>query len=317
MPTNTAINLSRVYVEDAGMPARRESALRLIHHQLGLTDVTDPHKKEMLSIAIWKWTEAEGVAPYAKYHVRLRSTGALDTSSPSPVNHEHVWQRKWIIEQLLNRPEWSLDELRDFLEQYAVACTVTVEEHARLGQVSAVGWDRYVAAGVEIYDMLEERRFVPPTSGATTQTPATADLPEDVETTEIEATAGAPLSLDEALVERAGDRAPLLRSLLDRLTDEEVAAVVGASRDGGTGDYIRLHDLAMGEPSPAVAYLHWTGKLSVRLVPEDLPAELAADDRLGRPQHVRYGVTSRVTTPNDLDTAEGLILLALEKARAL
>jgi hypothetical protein len=43
---------------------------------------------------LWKWTEAEGVAPNAKYNTRYVSAGVKDPAGPIGVNHEHVWTRK-------------------------------------------------------------------------------------------------------------------------------------------------------------------------------------------------------------------------------
>ena len=149
MPTNTAIALARPYAEDEELPGRRASAFELVRHLLTLDErVSTPHRREMLGTAVWKWTEAEGVPPYPKYHVRRRTTGALDLSRPASVNHEHVWPRKWIIDQLLAKASWSDEELWTFLETYGVPCTVTVEEHARLSVARGTGWARYVDAGV-------------------------------------------------------------------------------------------------------------------------------------------------------------------------
>lgn len=116
MPTNTAIALARPYAEDAELPGRRASAFELVRHLLWLNErVSTLHRREMLGTAVWKWTEAEGVPPYRKYHVRRRSTGALDLSRPASVNHKHVWPRKWIIDQLLAKASWSDEELWTFL----------------------------------------------------------------------------------------------------------------------------------------------------------------------------------------------------------
>lgn len=313
MPTNVAVQLDRAYMEDAGMPERRESALRVIHHLLALSDVTIEHKKELLSIGLWKWTEAEGCAPHAKYHVRLRSLGAIDLENVSKVNHEHVWPRKWIIGELLGKEEWSVEALRGFLETYAVACTVTTEEHTRLGQSRASGWQRYAAAGVKVWDMLEDRPFELPVSGGGVAERDDIEAPEGVESAD-ETAQTTPAA---AIAARAGARAGVLQALVDRLEGEDVIVDVGSSRSGGIGDYLRIHDLAVGEPSPAVAYLHWNGKVSVRLLPVEVPSYLLASERVRTTPHRFYGVNCHLNDAQSVDTAEALIVLALEKMRSL
>lgn len=313
MPTNVAVQLDRAYMEDAGMPERRESALRVIHHMLGLSGVSQAHKKELLSIGLWKWTEAEGFAPHAKYHVRLRSLGAIDLENVAKVNHEHVWPRQWIIGQLLGKEEWSLEDLRVFLEQYAVACTVTTEEHARLGQSRASGWQRYVAAGVKVWDMLEDRPFEFPVLDPGRVESDEVTAPEGVEV-EGETSKVTPA---QAIAARAGGRAEALQGLVDRLEGEDVTVVVGTTRSGEIGDYMRVHDLSVGEPSPAVAYLHWNGKVSVRLLPAEVPSYLLATEGVRTGPHRTYGVNCHLSDDRAVDTAEALIVLALEKARTL
>lgn len=316
MPTNTAINLSRTYVEDAALPARRESAFALVRHLLSLPESIAPnHRKEALSMAIWKWTEAEGVAPHAKFHVRMRSLRAIDLSHPASVNHEHVWPRKWIVDRLLAQGPWSDEDLLTFLEEYAVACTVTVEEHARLGAARGTGWARYAEAGVEVWDMLEDRAFVLPADQGRDVAEPLDEAPADAQDELTKVTAG--ISPAEAVTAMGGARADMLRALLSRLEREDVVVAVGTTRkpDRPIGDYLRIHDNALEEPSAAVAYLHWNGRLSLRLLTADVPSYLALPEV--RPtNHRSYGVETRLTSSDDLDVAEALIELALEKVRS-
>ncbi len=152
MPLNIDVLPDRPYEVDPSVSERRYRSLRLISQLLTLTDLYDAHHREMLSIAIWKWTEAVGVRPYAKYNIPLVSARVMDRNEPVKVHHEHVWARKWMVDRLLAERPWSETGLREFLEEHGVACIVTVEEHGRLGAVREQGWTRYLAAGVEVWD---------------------------------------------------------------------------------------------------------------------------------------------------------------------
>ncbi|SDL43609.1 hypothetical protein [Tessaracoccus oleiagri] len=309
MPTNTALRLDRTYMEEAHVPVRRESALRAIHHLLDLENVDLAHKKELISIGLWKWTEAEGFPPHPKYHIRLRSVGSIDVERTAKVNHEHVWTRSWITGELLRRESWTLDDLRNFLTQYAVACIVTTDEHARLSQSRATGWERYREAGVLVWDMLTDLPFELPIGADTSS--------KDEQATARRGSSEPAFLVDEAVAQQGGAQASNLRRLLARLGTEEIAVVVGETREGGVGDYLRVHDFSTGEPSPAVAYLHWNGKVSVRLQHTELPDYLASDPDVRSVQHRSYGVNTRLTGHESLDLAEELVTLALDKVRSL
>jgi hypothetical protein len=99
------------------------------------------------------------------------------------------------------------------------------------------------------------------------------------------------------------------------LEGEDVVIAVGTTHKGGVGDYLRIHDNALEEPSPAVAYLHWSGKLSLRLSAQDLPEYLMRSSGVTQAAHKRYGIQAKVDDHGSLDVAEGLLSLALEKVR--
>lgn len=321
MPFNDAININAPYVADDTVHANRTSAFNLIRQLLDLRDITEKHKKEQLSIGLWKWTEAEGVAPHAKYHTRLRSAGALNTNSPAKLNHEHVWPRSWLIEQLLARVDWSPDDLWDFLTDFGVACIVTVEEHLALGGVRGVGWERYERAGIEVHDLETNRPFVFPhlplaTGGLNAEPPTReelADFPDEV-TEYLPGDEELP-TVEGAIRLHAGPRASAFHALLARLEGEGVAIAVGTTHKGGVGDYLRIHDNALEEPTPAVAYLHWSGKLSLRLSVHDVPEYLMRSDGVDQAAHKNYGIRAKLDDHGSLDVAEGLLNLALEKVR--
>lgn len=311
MPTNIAVSLNRPYMESAHVPRRKESALHAVHQLLGVRDVDLVHKKELISIGLWKWTEAEGFAPHPKYHIRLRSLGAIDLDKVAKINHEHVWTRSWIIGELLKREIWSVEELRDFLQRYAVACIVTTDEHARLSQSRATGWQRYADAGVPVWDMLTDQPFrlpVHPTSGSV----ANKDVPTAVPPTSLPT-----IGIEEAVSLHGGTHTYVLRTLLSRMEAEEVAIAVGLTREGTVGDYLRIHDFSSAEPSPAVAYVHWNGRVSVRLQLSELPAYLGEDPAVRPTAHKTYGVNVRLAGGQSLNLAEELVTLALEKVRVL
>ena len=105
------------------------------------------HLKGVLSKLFWLTTEVHG-----KYTTRYRSAGVL-MRPKAKVQHEHVITRKSLIHEALQE---GADI--DAIFGKAVACVVTVEEHEALADVdaAAVGWDRYKAAGIVVYDFEPE-----------------------------------------------------------------------------------------------------------------------------------------------------------------
>ena len=156
MPYNSVVH-GKPYQTTPAMDAVRLSALRAVEQLLQpVPGLSVAHRRELLTISLWKWTEAAGVPPYPKFNVRYATPAALDHSNPAKVNHEHVWPRKWIIDRLLEPGKtWAEDDLREFLEDHGVACIVTVEEHGELSkQTSGLeGWERYKRAGLQVRDL--------------------------------------------------------------------------------------------------------------------------------------------------------------------
>jgi hypothetical protein len=118
----------------------------------------DKHVRELLSILIWKLTEAHG-----KYSLRYRSLGALQKHAypgPGKFIHEHVHTRKSLIGRMIGGDEPLTQVLAD-----AVACLVTSVEDKLLRKVpnDLQGWDRYRNAGIAVFDMEEEAWLLPPT----------------------------------------------------------------------------------------------------------------------------------------------------------
>jgi hypothetical protein len=108
-------------------------------------DILHRHKKELLSVCIWKITEADG-----KWNVRYWSAGAVESDKRN-WTHEHVYARSLLADRLLEGE----DSQRVVAD--AVACIVTREEHAALGRVEGSGWERYRRAGLHVFDAVNGR----------------------------------------------------------------------------------------------------------------------------------------------------------------
>lgn len=132
------------YVQHKDRDARISSAIKAIEAILPL-DLYSAHKKELLSVCIWKITEADG-----KSKVRYWSDGAVENQSTN-LQHEHIHERKELIIRLL-----SGEAVRSVVAD-AVACMVTREEHIQLGASSKLGWHRYKDTGIRVYDAEEHK----------------------------------------------------------------------------------------------------------------------------------------------------------------
>jgi hypothetical protein len=135
--------------------ARRNSAVTLIKILLVCEKpptVLPEHVRELIGTLLWKITEADG-----KYNTRYKTRGAIECTDKSQLQHEHVYQRRKMIDLLLNaNPEAADDILSE-----AVGCTVTVLEHNLLSKCdSEYGWDRYRRANLEVFDTVTKERKV-------------------------------------------------------------------------------------------------------------------------------------------------------------
>ena len=136
------------YHRRADADARERSAITAAQAIIGL-DLYPAHKRELLSVCIWKITEA---APMSKYQTRYRSRASL-SAPQNELAHDHVNQRKRLIAEMIAHPE---DVGR--ILQTAVACAVTRSEHDRLTRVSRDdpdldGWERYKKAAIDVVDL--------------------------------------------------------------------------------------------------------------------------------------------------------------------
>jgi hypothetical protein len=117
------------------------------------------------------WREADG-----KYNLRYRSAGArkLAHADRRLLRHEHVQTRKQLVEEMIAEPS----RVREIVLG-ATACVVTAEEHQRLAAVGEElqGWDRYLAAGIDVYDDHNGRPFI--TGGCFCDTSPEPEVPND------------------------------------------------------------------------------------------------------------------------------------------
>ena len=116
------------------------------------------HRKKMLKEVLWWISEADG-----KYATRFRSQAVVKLAENNPksnekVQHEHVFPRAKVADELLTRRIELLQnpsELETILDA-TVGCVVLASEHRKLND-KAEGWKRY--ANVPVWDM----STIPPT----------------------------------------------------------------------------------------------------------------------------------------------------------
>ena len=134
---------------------RRSSSLALCRAVLKVrNELTVPHVREALKLAVWKYTECDG-----KYTGRYRSENALFQPN-TLVHHEHVFTIRSLVDQMLDTPARA-----ERILSSAIGCVVLRSEHKMLGEVekanpAVTGWDRYQLAGIRVWDLAERRRVV-------------------------------------------------------------------------------------------------------------------------------------------------------------
>ena len=138
---------------------RRASVKRMV--RFALDEALHPEARaRILKEALWMATEIE----FHKHKISLRTPEAdaeILRGLPklgSRVQHEHVYQRKWVIQQLLAEPE----RAEALLDEYAVACVVTKAQTEELKKHDAlVGWERYKAAGLTVVEVQADGSLKP------------------------------------------------------------------------------------------------------------------------------------------------------------
>ena len=100
----------------------------------------------MLVHGLWQVAVATG-----NFYARYRSETVIQKVGLK-VQRDHICKKKALIAELLG-PKPDIEKI---IER-ACCCIVTAEEHKRLHDIdeSLDGWDRYRAAGIVVYDMLD------------------------------------------------------------------------------------------------------------------------------------------------------------------
>lgn len=123
------------------------SATNAIGQILEINNIVEKHKKQLLSVMIWKISEANG-----KYNLQYFSEGTLSKSDVS-IYHEHVVTRKELIKLLLKQPS----QYKKILSR-VTACVVTKSEHNLLEKYEGLsGWNRYKKAEIRVFDRKEKK----------------------------------------------------------------------------------------------------------------------------------------------------------------
>lgn len=310
VPLQDLVRTAEQYRATPEVAALKDSALQLVAQILAMTNVADRHRKELLSIALWKWTEAEGLAPNAKYNLRYCSAGVMLASEPVRVNHEHVFTRRALLPELIEG-EHDLDGLRSLLERKGVACVVTVDEHAALGNAMGSGWTRYAAAGIPVYDRAQRcwLDLAPPVGDPEKPLEGPAAGPT---------MAPAPSTPDVGEAIAKYGKTPAATWLIRLVRYARVASAVEAlhrPRDGRDPKWFRIHDTLVEEPTAAVAYAKWNGDVDFALDPGELPERLRRNRSVTPRNDRRYRVRCRLTDKDSFHIAEALLALALERVR--
>src|SRR4051794_18592382 len=319
MSRAAVVRASEIYRPTAVNEELRGSALALIRQLVAMEGVQERHHREAVSLALWKWTEAFGIAPYAKYNLRYVSRGVMEAPPEVKVNHEHVFPRKWLVPRLLDLEPHS-PEFESFLDENGAACIVTLEEHGALGAARGTGWMRYVSAGVDVYDRLQQTYVEPATlmPGGAIGTDPPSEQPVAGDYADVDATVRPDRGPSvEELVHQHVDsaRVPLLLRLARsaRLS----LGVTLPQQSKGTPRYFRVHDAVIEEPTRAAAYVNFNGTVDLALTFDDLHETLRRLDWVEpRAEGQKpYLVRCRVTDATSMETAEDLVGLALERVR--
>jgi len=144
------------YAPGADREWQLASAVTLACAVLATRNVYEPQRRKLLSEILWFATQVDG-----KYTCRYRSAGARAViaggAETKSLRHDHVLTRKELTEALVADPERADEIIRS-----ALGCVVTKDEHDRLGSVSpsASGWERYLAARVDVFDEQTGATFI-------------------------------------------------------------------------------------------------------------------------------------------------------------
>jgi hypothetical protein len=146
MPFLSDARHARRFVES---PRQHEvlSHVEVLVTALLVTSIPEGMKMRMLKHALWEVAVATG-----NFHSRYR-TEAVRRRSGLTIQREHVHKRHLLIRNLLRRAP-----AIPTLVRRAFCCIVTKDEHSILHAVppNLDGWARYAAAGIVVYDMVDD-----------------------------------------------------------------------------------------------------------------------------------------------------------------
>jgi hypothetical protein len=146
MPFKSTPAHARLYVE---LPTAKQklSDIKILLEAIRQMPIADSIKVRMLVHGIWEVARATG-----NFRGRYRSEGVIRTVGVR-IQRDHIFKKSTLIERLFT----TSPDLDKVIEQ-ARCSIVTVDEHWRLHDVDndLDGWDRYKAARVVVYDMIDE-----------------------------------------------------------------------------------------------------------------------------------------------------------------
>jgi hypothetical protein len=139
--------LVRPYVRSPKGEAVIASAKQLARLVLQDASLMPRHRNEVLSLVQWFVSEADG-----KHMTKYRSRRVVELAMHEPtsrekINHEHVFTREAMTQQLLAKP----DQVGELLDE-VIGCIVTKTEHDSM-KGDGSGWKRYKNADIEVLDM--------------------------------------------------------------------------------------------------------------------------------------------------------------------
>lgn len=147
------------WAEDPQAASHLRSAAALARFAVDSDELTADHRRQLLNNAVWYVSEAAG-----KYKTRYRSAGVLSLEAETPMpnwrselRHDHVTTRRAVVASLMT-PGADIEGIL----RSVVSCVVTKIEHERLTEHddTCAGWDRYLAARIDVYDMATGTLFI-------------------------------------------------------------------------------------------------------------------------------------------------------------
>jgi hypothetical protein len=133
---------------------KQVAEIKILLSAIRLLPISEPLKKRMLVHAIWEVAFATGNTQRS-FLGRYRSESVVRQVGLN-IERDHIFRKETLIRELLG-PSPDLDRI---IER-AHCCVVTRDEHERLSRVDeeVEGWERYRAAGITVYDMLDQTKM--------------------------------------------------------------------------------------------------------------------------------------------------------------